>query len=97
LVLGTSIRRAIYVQSADRFTAATVTATYGRNRNAIFTGGIRPLLLPAGAQARVHRLAVDAATSETGKFFLGTDSAPPHPAHLKNTPRIRRLLRPTPP
>jgi dihydroorotase len=74
-----------YVQSADRFTAATVTAHHLLyNRNAIFTGGIRPhyYCLPV-LKRESHRLAlVEAATSGSAKFFLGTDSAP-HPAHLK--------------
>jgi dihydroorotase len=54
------------------------------NRNAIFTGGIRPhyYCLPV-LKRETHRLAlVQAAISESNKFFLGTDSAP-HPAHLK--------------
>jgi dihydroorotase len=54
------------------------------NRNAIFTGGIRPhyYCLPV-LKRETHRLAlVKAATSGSPKFFLGTDSAP-HPAQLK--------------
>ncbi len=74
-----------YVESADEFTAATVTAHHLLyNRNAIFTGGIRPhyYCLPV-LKRESHRLAlVEAATSGSAKFFLGTDSAP-HPAHLK--------------
>ncbi len=77
-----------YVRDADKFTAATVTAHHLLyNRNAIFTGGIRPhyYCLPV-LKREMHRLAlVDAATSAgqgSAKFFLGTDSAP-HPAHLK--------------
>ena len=74
-----------YVAEADRFTAATITAHHLLyNRNAIFTGGIRPhyYCLPV-LKRETHRLAlVDAATSGNAKFFLGTDSAP-HPAHLK--------------
>ena len=74
-----------YVRDADKFTAATVTAHHLLyNRNAIFTGGIRPhyYCLPV-LKRETHRLAlVDAATSGNAKFFLGTDSAP-HPAHLK--------------
>ena len=74
-----------YVREADCFTAATVTAHHLLyNRNAIFTGGIRPhyYCLPV-LKREVHRLAlVQAATSGHAKFFLGTDSAP-HPAHLK--------------
>jgi len=74
-----------YVSEADSHTAATVTAHHLLyNRNAIFTGGIRPhyYCLPV-LKREVHRLAlVAAATSGSPKFFLGTDSAP-HPAHLK--------------
>ncbi len=74
-----------YVSSADRFTGATITAHHLLyNRNAIFTGGIRPhyYCLPV-LKRETHRLAlVQAATSGSAKFFLGTDSAP-HPAHLK--------------
>jgi len=74
-----------YVRDADRFVAGTVTAHHLLyNRNAIFTGGIRPhyYCLPI-LKREVHRLAlVEAATSGSPKFFLGTDSAP-HPAHLK--------------
>jgi dihydroorotase len=74
-----------YVAQADRFTAATITAHHLLyNRNAIFTGGIRPhyYCLPV-LKRETHRLAlVQAAVSDNPRFFLGTDSAP-HPAHLK--------------
>ena len=74
-----------YVREADGFTAATITAHHLLyNRNAIFTGGIRPhyYCLPV-LKRETHRQAlVLAATSGSPKFFLGTDSAP-HPAHLK--------------
>jgi len=74
-----------YVQEADCFTAATLTAHHLLyNRNAIFTGGIRPhyYCLPV-LKREVHRQALlQAATGGSSKFFLGTDSAP-HPAHLK--------------
>ena len=77
-----------YVREADGFTAATITAHHLLyNRNAIFTGGIRPhyYCLPV-LKREVHRQAlVQAATSGSPKFFLGTDSAP-HPAHLKEHP-----------
>ena len=66
-------------------TAATLTAHHLLyNRNAIFTGGVRPhyYCLPV-LKRETHRLALlKAATSGSAKFFLGTDSAP-HPAHLK--------------
>jgi dihydroorotase len=81
----TTLEAAQYVQAADRFTAATITAHHLLyNRNAIFTGGIRPhyYCLPV-LKRETHRQAlVKAATSGSPKFFLGTDSAP-HPAHLK--------------
>lgn len=74
-----------YVLSADRFVAATLTAHHLLyNRNAIFTGGIRPhyYCLPV-LKRETHRVALlHAATSGNVRFFLGTDSAP-HPAHLK--------------
>ena len=81
----TTREAAQYVHGADRFTAATITAHHLLfNRNAIFTGGIRPhyYCLPV-LKREVHRLAlVEAATSGSSRFFLGSDSAP-HPAHLK--------------
>ena len=81
----TTQEAAQYVCDADRFTAATITAHHLLyNRNAIFTGGIRPhyYCLPV-LKRETHRLAlVNAATSGNAKFFLGTDSAP-HPAQLK--------------
>ena len=74
-----------YVQEADRFLAGTITAHHLLyNRNALFTGGIRPhyYCLPV-LKREVHRVAlVEAATGGSPKFFLGTDSAP-HPALLK--------------
>jgi dihydroorotase len=74
-----------YVRDGDRFTAGTITAHHLLyNRNAIFTGGIRPhyYCLPV-LKREVHRQAlVEAATSGNPRFFLGTDSAP-HPAVLK--------------
>lgn len=81
----TTREAAQYVAEADRFLGATITAHHLLyNRNAIFTGGIRPhyYCLPV-LKREVHRQAlVAAATSGNVKFFLGTDSAP-HPAHLK--------------
>jgi dihydroorotase len=81
----TTKEAAEYVAQADALTAATITAHHLLyNRNAIFTGGLRPhyYCLPV-LKREVHREAlVKAATSGSAKFFLGTDSAP-HPAHLK--------------
>ena len=81
----TTQEAAQYVTQAGRYTAATITAHHLLyNRNAIFTGGIRPhyYCLPV-LKREVHRQAlVQAATGGSPKFFLGTDSAP-HPAYLK--------------
>ena len=74
-----------YVSAADSNLAATITVHHLLyNRNAIFTGGIRPhyYCLPV-LKRETHRQAlVQAAISGDPRFFLGTDSAP-HPAHLK--------------
>ncbi len=81
----TTKEAAQYVQASDSYLGATITAHHLLyNRNAIFTGGIRPhyYCLPV-LKREVHRQAlVAAATSGNPKFFLGTDSAP-HPVHLK--------------
>ena len=81
----TTAEAAQYVAGADVHTAATLTAHHLLyNRNALFTGGIRPhyYCLPV-LKREVHRRAlVHAATSGSPKFFLGTDSAP-HAAALK--------------
>jgi dihydroorotase len=81
----TTREAAQYVQAADRFTGATITAHHLLyNRNAIFTGGIRPhyYCLPVLKREEHRQALVQAATSGNAKFFLGTDSAP-HAAHLK--------------
>ena len=81
----TTREAAQYVASGSETLAATLTAHHLLyNRNAIFTGGIRPhyYCLPV-LKRETHRQAlVQAATSGHPRFFLGTDSAP-HPAHLK--------------
>jgi dihydroorotase len=81
----TTKEAAQYVAEADQYLGATITAHHLLyNRNAIFTGGIRPhyYCLPV-LKRETHRQAlVAAATSGNARFFLGTDSAP-HPAHLK--------------
>ncbi len=81
----TTREAAQYVAEADRFLGATLTAHHLLyNRNAIFTGGIRPhyYCLPV-LKRETHRQALlEAATGGNPRFFLGTDSAP-HPAHLK--------------
>ena len=81
----TTKEAAQYVAEADANLGATITAHHLLyNRNALFTGGIRPhyYCLPV-LKREIHRQAlVAAATGGNARFFLGTDSAP-HPAHLK--------------
>jgi dihydroorotase len=81
----TTLEAAQYVASSDALTAATITPQHLLyNRNALFTGGLRPhyYCLPVLKKER-HRLAlVQAATSGSPRFFLGTDSAP-HAAAMK--------------
>ena len=81
----TTKEAAQYVQDAGAHLAATITAHHLLyNRNAIFRGGIRPhyYCLPVLKREQHRQALVQAATSGSAKFFLGTDSAP-HPAHLK--------------
>jgi dihydroorotase len=74
-----------FVASAPDNIAATLTAHHLLyNRNAMLAGGIRPhfYCLPI-LKRETHREAlVKAATSDSKKFFLGTDSAP-HAQHTK--------------
>jgi dihydroorotase len=83
----TTREAAQYVATADGPLGATITAHHLLfNRNAIFTGGLRPhwYCLPV-LKAEPHRQAlVEAATSGSPRFFLGTDSAP-HAAALKES------------
>ncbi len=68
-----------FVDASGPNVVATITPQHLHiNRNAMFTGGIRPhaYCLPV-AKREVHRLALrKAATSGSSKYFLGTDSAP---------------------
>lgn len=81
----TTAEAAEFVAAAGPNVAATITAHHLLlNRNAMLVGGIKPhhYCLPVLKRER-HRLAlVNAATSGSPKFFLGTDSAP-HAQHLK--------------
>ncbi len=74
-----------FVASAADNIAATLTPQHLLyNRNAMLVGGIRPhfYCLPI-LKREIHRTAlVQAATSGSKKFFLGTDSAP-HAQHTK--------------
>ena len=82
----TTLQAAQYVAAAsDDNIAASITPQHLLyNRNAMFTGGIRPhyYCLPVLKREK-HRVAlVQAATSGNPRFFLGTDTAP-HAQHLK--------------
>ncbi|MEN8107620.1 MAG: dihydroorotase [Pseudomonadota bacterium] len=76
-----------FVASMPDTVAATITAHHLlMNRNAMFSGGIRPhhYCLPV-LKRETHRNAlIEAATSGSAKFFLGTDSAP-HARETKET------------
>ena len=81
----TTREAAQYVSEATGPIAATITAHHLLwNRNAIFTGGLRPhwYCLPVLKREQHREALVAAATSGDPKFFLGTDSAP-HAARLK--------------
>ena len=75
----TTADAAAFVRSAGDRVGATITAHHLLyNRNAIFQGGVRPhyYCLPV-LKRETHREAlVEAATSGSPQFFLGTDSAP---------------------
>jgi len=81
----TTRQAAQYVADADSHTAATITAHHLLyNRNEIFKGGIRPhfYCLPVLKREEHRQALLQAAVSDSGKFFLGTDSAP-HAKGLK--------------
>ena len=74
-----------FVQAAPDTVAATLTAHHLLlNRNALFSGGIRPhhYCLPVLKRERHRAALLAAATSGSPRFFLGTDSAP-HPRRAK--------------
>jgi dihydroorotase len=80
----TTSEAADFVRAAGANVAATITPQHLLyNRNAIFTGGIRPhfYCLPILKRETHRQSLVAAATSGSSKFFLGTDSAP----HAKGT------------
>jgi dihydroorotase len=76
-----------FISQAPAHVGATITAHHLLlNRNALFTGGIRPhnYCLPV-LKRETHRAALlQAATSGDAHFFLGTDSAP-HVREAKET------------
>ncbi len=72
----TTKQAAAFVAAAPKNVAASITPQHILwNRNSLFVGGLRPhaFCLPI-LKREVHREAVaDAAMSDSGKFFLGTD------------------------
>ncbi len=73
------------MRSAEGRAAATLTPQHlALNRNALFTGGIRPhhYCPPVLKRERDRVALLEAATSGDEGFFLGTDSAP-HPSSTK--------------
>ncbi|HUF19558.1 MAG TPA: dihydroorotase [Burkholderiales bacterium] len=80
----TTAQAADFVKHAPANVAATITAHHLLlNRNALFQGGLRPhhFCLPVLKREEHRRALLEAATSGSPKFFLGTDSAP----HARNT------------
>ncbi len=76
-----------FILLAHSRVAATITAHHLLlNRNALFTGGVRPhhYCLPVLKREEHRQALLAAATSGNPKFFLGTDSAP-HPKHAKES------------
>ncbi|MBA3548793.1 MAG: dihydroorotase [Nannocystis sp.] len=76
-----------FVRKAGDQVAATITAHHlVMNRNAMFTGGLRPhhYCLPVLKREHHRQALVEAATSGEPRFFLGTDSAP-HPRAAKES------------
>jgi dihydroorotase len=75
----TTARAAEFVAGARAGVAATITPQHLlHNRNAIFSGGIRPhfYCLPVLKRERDREALVRAATGGSARYFLGTDSAP---------------------
>jgi len=83
----TTARAVEFVRGARGGVAATITPQHLlHNRNALFSGGIRPhyYCLPILKRERDRLALLDAATSGNPRFFLGTDSAPHERATKEN-------------
>jgi dihydroorotase len=83
----TTARAAEFVREARTGVAATITPQHLLlNRNALFSGGIRPhnYCLPILKRERDREALLGAATSGNPRFFLGTDSAPHERATKEN-------------
>src|SRR6266851_5049963 len=83
----TTARAVEFVVNARPGVGATITPQHLlHNRNAIFSGGIRPhyYCLPILKRERDRQALLGAATSGNPRFFLGTDSAPHERASKEN-------------
>jgi dihydroorotase len=83
----TTARAVEFVRGARAGVAATITPQHLlHNRNAIFSGGIRPhfYCLPILKREQDREALIDAATGGNPRFFLGTDSAPHERATKEN-------------
>jgi dihydroorotase len=83
----TTARAVEFVSNARAGVAATITPQHLlHNRNAIFSGGIRPhyYCLPILKRERDRLALLGAATGGNPRFFLGTDSAPHERASKEN-------------
>jgi dihydroorotase len=83
----TTARAVEFVTRARAGVAATITPQHLlHNRNAIFSGGIRPhyYCLPILKRERDRLALLGAATGGNPRFFLGTDSAPHERASKEN-------------
>jgi dihydroorotase len=83
----TTARAVEFITVARTGVAATITPQHLlHNRNAIFSGGIRPhyYCLPILKRERDREALLGAATGGNPRFFLGTDSAPHERASKEN-------------
>jgi len=83
----TTAQAAAFVRSQGDRLGATITAHHLMfNRNAMLAGGIRPhyYCLPILKREKHREALLEAATDPSGKFFMGTDSAP-HPKGAKES------------
>ncbi|OUS12056.1 dihydroorotase [Gammaproteobacteria bacterium 53_120_T64] len=83
----TTAQGADFVSNSGANIAATITPQHLLfNRNDLLAGGIRPhnYCLPILKRSSHQQALIEAATSGSAKFFLGTDSAP-HPQNKKES------------
>ncbi len=83
----TTAQAVAFVRSQGERLGATITAHHLMfNRNAMLAGGIRPhyYCLPILKREKHREALLEAAVDPSGKFFMGTDSAP-HPKGAKES------------